>query len=471
MNKTKVIATIGPASKSLECIEELINHGMDIARINMSYASYDECEKIIKNIRLANERTNKNIAIMLDLIGPNLRVGKLVNASAYLKNGDKIKIYIDELIGDNTKFSVNYKGLLEDVNYGTIIKLSNGFVDLEVVDICSDYLLCRVLNDGFIYENTSINIPSIRLNMPFISSKDRSDIKFAHDNEVDFIAVSFVQNSENILDINDLLIELKDDHMAILAKIETELAVDDIDRIIKSSDGIIVARGDLGVEVPLERVPSIQKSIIRKSHLAGKVSFVTTELLSSMENLIKPTRSEVSDVANAVLDGVDGVILTNETADGKYPIESIKMMEKIIESAEMDIDYLELTDKAMRTEKQDVTGLVAYNVTQTANRLKAKAIIVPTMSGYTAIKVSRFRPTCPIIAVSPNIDTVKSLALYFGVMPILIDELNSFDKIIEKSKKLTKEVIKIEPGDKIILTGGYPFNKIKHTNFMEIEEL
>lgn len=471
MNKTKIIATIGPASSDKDVIRNLIKNGMDVARLNMSHSSYEFCEDIVKKIDELNKELGTNVSVMVDTKGPEIRVGSFQGGEATFEEGTKIRIYMDDTLGDNTKFSVDYPNLINEIKYNTVIRIDDGKLELEVIDKGEDYLLCEVMNSATIISNRRFNVPGLRLKRPFLTPKDRDDIAFASKIGVDFIALSFVSSSEDILTINDLLIELDNDHLGIIAKIENEAALDDIDEIIRISDGVIVARGDLGVELPMERLPGIQKNIIAKCHNAGKVSIVATELLSSMENEVRPTRAEVSDVANAVIDSVDGVILSGETTIGKYPVETVAMMEKIIASAEMDINYLELLDKAVRTEKQDITGLIAYSVTDCANRLRSCAIVTPTMSGYTARKMSRFRPNCPIIAVSPNINTVKSLSLHFGVRAVLIDDLNSLDKIIKQSLDITKRLLRTEPGDKVIITGGYPFKNVKHTNFMQIEEL
>lgn len=471
MNKTKIIATIGPASKSEEVIEKLIKSGIDVARINMAHSSYEDCEEIINTVARVNEKLGTNIAMMIDLAGPNLRTHKFLNGQAYLKRGDKIRIYMTEVLGDNTKFSVNYPNLIDDVTYGTIIKLNGGLIKLEVLEKGINYLLCEILDDGFIEDNKSVSVPGVNLKMPFLSNKDKEDILFAVEHHIDFLSLSFVKSSDNILEVNDLLISLNDDHMTIISKIENTMAVDDIDDIIKYSDGIMVARGDLGTELPLERVPSIQKMVIKKCHLEGKISIVATDLLATMENVSVPTRAEVSDIANAVLDGTDAVMLSSETTVGKYPVEAVETMEKIIQNAELDIDHLELTNSALRTEKTDTTGVLAYNVTETANRLKCKAIVTPTMTGYTPKKISRFRPCCPILAITPDKNTVKALALHFGITPILIDEIKTFDEMLEISKEIVRKTIDVEEKDKIVITGGYPFHKVKHTNFMKIEEL
>lgn len=473
MNKTKIIATIGPVSNDKDILKKLIKTGVDVVRINLKHANYGFCKDVIKKVDELNFELNTSVAVMLDTRGPEVRIGKFLGGHAYLKKDSKIRVYMREIVGDSTKFSVNHSGLINDVKYDTILKLDDGLIELKVLDKGEDYLLCQVLNDGLISDNKGMNIPDIHLNLPFISEKDKEDIMFACKNNVDFIALSFVETHEDILEVNDLLINQGNDHIGIIAKIENSRAVEDLDEIIKVSEGVMVARGDLGVELPLERVPGIQKTIIRKCHETGKISIVATELLSSMENVTRPTRAEVSDVANAVLDGADAVMLSGETTVGKYPVETLETMEKIIKAAEEDINYLGLLERTVKTESQDVTGILAYNVAETATLLECKAIITPTVSGYTARKISRFRPKCPIIASTPNIDTAKSLMLHFGVCPIIVSELKTFDKIVEHARKITinNNLVEINKGDKIIITGGYPFKEVKHTNFMKIEEL
>lgn len=470
MKKTKIIATIGPSSVEEKVLKGLILKGMDIARINMAYADHDFCKDIISKINRLNKELDTNVSIMLDLKGPDVTVGKFIGGQAFFKQGDKIRIYDQEMVGDHTKFSVSYNNFVNEVKIGTIIKLNDGIVELEVIDKNHDNLLCEVKKEGKVYDDKGINIIDTKLEIPFLSRKDREDIKLACDLDVDFLALSFVSSYDDVMSVNDILIELDNDHIAIIPKIENERAVEDIDDIIKISDGIMIARGDLGAEIPMERIPGIQKIIINKCHTAGKVSIVATEMLATMETLSRPTRAEVSDVANSVIDGVDVVMLSGETTIGKYPVQTVEMMSKIVESAEEEINYYEFLDKAMRTEKQDITGSIAYSVVECSNRLKCEFIVTPTMSGYTAKKISRFRPKSVIIALSPDIETVRELNMYYGVYPVLIDELKSFDEIMERSKKIAKKLLKEEKG-KIIITGGYPFSDVKHTNFMKIEEL
>lgn len=471
LNKTKIVATIGPATVEKEQIKKLMKNGMDVARINMSHADYIFATDIINKINELNHELGLSVAVMIDLMGPEVRTGKFVNGQAYFRKGDKIRIYMDPIMGDNTKFSVNYPNLINDVKYNDIIRIKDGMMIFEVVDLREDSIICEVLTDGFLEDKQTVSVKGTKLNIPYLSQKDKDDILFSHKMNIDFIALSYVGSADEVLTVNDMLIDLKNDHIGIISKIENEQGIDNLEEIVRVSDGVMVARGDLGVEIPLERVPGVQKKIISKCHDAGIVSIVATELLSSMETNYRPTRAEVSDVANAVLDGADAVMLSGETTVGNYPIETLNMMEKIITSAEQDLDYGSFMERTINTEKQDITGMIAHSVADCANRLKCCAIIAPTMSGYTARKMSRFRPSCPIIAVSPNVDAVKSLQLHFAVNPVLIDELNSFDKITTVAKQVTKELINPYPGDKIIITGGYPFKDIKNTNFMKIEEI
>ena len=471
LNKTKTIVTIGPSSKDIEVIKQLIQNGTDVFRLDLSNSDRLFCNEIIDKIDEANEKLGTNVSILFDILGPTISVGELLTSHVFLKKDDTVRIYMDKIVGDSTKFSVSYPNLINDVRIGSIIKLSFGIIELEVIDKEDDYILCNVNKEGVLTENTYINVPSTKLNMPFLSEKDKDDIKYASSKNIDFIALSFVSTLEDVLEVNDLLIELENDHIGIISKIENEQSLDNLNEIINASDGILIDRGDLGIEIPLERVPGIQKMVINKCNMLGKISIVATEMISSMENSLMPTRAEVSDIANAVLQGCDAVMLTDETTIGKYPIETLKMMEKIIRESEMGVDYLELMDKASRNENKDITGIIAHSVIDGANRINADAIITPTNSGYTAKKISRFRPPCPILAVSPNKDVVKNLNLYYGVIPRIIKNFDSLDKMIKESKNISIEVFNLKEKDKIIITGGYPFKEVKNTNFMKIEEL
>lgn len=470
MKKTKVIATIGPASKDIEVLKNLILSGMDVARINLRYADKEFCKDIVNKINNLNKELKTNIAVLFDLEGPDITVGHFSGGSAYLNKGDKIRIYMDEILGDSTKFSISYPNLINEIKVNSLIKINDGLIELKIIDKEINYLLCEVIIGGFIEDGKGVNVP-IHLNIPFLRQKDIEDIELANELNVDYLALSHVRSYEDVLSVNDMLINLGNDHMAIISKIENEHALEELDEIIRNSEGIMVARGDLGVELPMERIPRIQKMIINKCHIEGKISIVATELLSSMENIVRPTRAEVADIANAVLEGTDAVMLSGETTIGNYPIQTMDVMSKIIESTEQDQNYYEFLDTSMRSEKQDITGSVAYSAVECAIRLKCKAIVTPTISGYTARKISRFRPNCPIIAITPDINVVKNLSLYYGIYPVLEHDVNSFDKIMKISKEKAKNILKLEERDKIIITGGYPFKEVKHTNFMKIEEV
>lgn len=475
MNKTKVVATIGPSTNTIEKIRALILGGMNVARINMCFADYDYCENICNIINNLNKELGTSVAVMLNLKGPEVRCGKFYNGEAFFRLGDKVKIYMEEVMGDSTKFSVTYDELIKDVYHNTVIKIRNGNIALMVIDKNTDntgnYLLCEVIKEGIVRDNQTIIIPDIKLNLPYLSMKDRNDIMFAHKLGVDFICLECVNDADDIEIVNRLLLELKNDHIGIIAKVESNEGLKNIDEIIKRVDGIVIDRGSIGTYSDFENVPKIQKEIINKCHENGIVSIIATELLSSMESNSTPTRAEISDIANSVLDGVDCVMLCGETTIGRFPIESLNMLVKILKASENDIDHLTFLDKAIKTENNDVTGIIAHSVVDAAYRLKCKCIVAPTMSGYTARKMSRYRPNCPVVALTPNLKTTKSLQLHFGVKAVLIDNFNSLDKIFDISKVIVEQLLELKKGDKFVITGGYPFKDIKYTNFMRIDEI
>ena len=475
MVKTKIVATIGPSTNTYDKIKNLILGGMNVARINMCYADYDYCKNICDTINELNEELGTSVAVMLNLKGPEVRCGKFINGEVFLRLGDKVKIYMDDVIGDSTKFSVNYPDLIKDVYHNALIKIRNGNIVLMVIDKNTDstgnYLLCEVVKEGIVRDNQTIIVPDIKLNLPFLSNKDKNDIMIAHKLHVDFIVLECVNSDEDIDCVNDILLDLKNDHINIICKVESNEGIKNIDKIIKKADGIIIDRGSIGTYSNMVEVPRIQKEIINKCHEAGIVSIIATELLSSMESSSIPTRAEINDIANSVLDGTDAVMLCGETTIGRYPIESLIMLIKILKAAEADIDHESFMKRAINTESTDVTGIIAHSVVDAAYRLKCKCIVAPTMSGYTARKMSRYRPICPIVALTPNSDTTKSLQLHYGIKAILIENFNTLDKIFEISKVLVEQLLELKQGDKFVITGGYPFKDIKYTNFMRIDEI
>ena len=470
MNKTNIVVTIGPASNSKEMIKQLINSGVSVIRINLNYVDHDFCRDVINKIHDVDDELGTITSVMLDTIGPDVKTGKFIGGKASFTEGTKIRVYSNSIVGDETKLYIDYYDLIDGVSYNSLIKLNNGHVVLSVIDKGPDYLLCEVLVGGDVYDYSSVHLED-EVKLPFLSDRDRNDIIFADEIGVDFLALSLVGNVEDVLDVNDLLIELGNDHMSIISKIERESAVNQIDDIIRVSDGVMVTRGDLGVDIPIERIPGIQKMVINKCHYANKISIIATEVLSSMSDSLIPTRAEVSDIANAVLDGCDAIMLSIETMDGHFPVEAVEVMRKVIVATENDINYFDLLDRSLRSDSGDITGSLSYSVVDLATRLGCKCIVAPTISGYTAKKMSRFRPSCSIIAISPNINTIKSLKLHFGVYPVYIKELKSLDDTILRSRDIAGKYFDLQAEDKIIITGGYPFSKTKHTNFIKIEEI
>ena len=470
MNKTNIIVTIGPASNTKEMLKQLISSGVSVIRFNLNYVDYDFCRDVISKIRDVDKELDMVTAIMFDTVGPDVKTGVFTGGSATYVEGTKIRIYNSELVGDETKLFIDYYDIIDGVRCESLIKLNNGHVVLNVLDKGPDYLLCEVLVGGTVFDKSSVHL-ECDVKLPFLSDKDKEDIKFADEMGVDYLALSLVSSAEDVLDVNDLLIEMGNDHMSIISKIEREKAIDSIDDIIRVSDGILLTRGDLGVDVSIERIPGIQKMIINKCHYSNKISIIATEVLSSMSDSLIPTRAEVSDIANAVLDGCDAIMLSLETMNGHFPLETVEVMKKVIVATELDIDYYDLLDKSLRSDEGDITGGLAYSVVDMATRLDCKCIVAPTISGYTAKKMSRFRPKCPIIAISPDINTVKNLKLYFGVYPVLIKELKSLDDTVVRSREIALKYLDMENGDSIIITGGYPFSKTKHTNFIKVEEI
>ena len=466
MNKTSMIATIGPTCNTKEIIKQFILSGVNVFRINLGSVDHDFCVDVIDKIRSLDDELDTVSSIMFDIVGPVVKTGSFVDGSAFFTEGVKIRIYDHDIMGDCTKLYIDYFDLIDGVQYNSLIKFSNSSVVFKVLDKGSDYLLCQVLVEGVIFDNSTVYLEENCT--VFLSERDRNDIIFADAMNVDFLALSYVSNVENVLDVNDLLIELGNDHISIISKIELSDAVNDIDDIIRVSDGVMVARSDLVFDVPVERIPGIQKMVINKCHYANKLSIISVDVLSSDDAF---SRVQVSDIANAVLDGCDAIMLSFDEKNGYFPIDSVDTIRKVIVETESGIDYIGLLDKSLRSNSSDVTGGLAYSVSELSIRLDCNCIVCPTISGYTARKISRFRTKCPIIAISPNVNTVKSLNMYFGIYPILIDELKSIDETIDKSREVSCKYLDLSSGDKIIITGGYPFSKSKHTNFIKVEEI
>ncbi|MCI9585937.1 MAG: pyruvate kinase [Bacilli bacterium] len=470
MNRTKIIATVGPLTYKRELLEELVSSGVDVIRLNMSYSDHEFCSHIIENIKLINEKLGTNVATMLDLEGPCIRTGEFSGGEAEFKTGERIRIYMKPVICNGYQFSVNYSKLVDDLRFRSVIKLMDGKVVLEVVEKGIDYVVCEVIKGGVVDSFTKVYLPGIILNRKFLTKQDREDILFADKMDVDFIGVSNVSDAEDIMEVNDLLIECQNDHIGLIAKIQNDRAIKSLNRIIDVSDGILLARSDLAVELPIEEVPNIKNTIIRKCHGKGKISIITAELDSFLTRDVVPSRSEVSDLANSVSESVDAILLAGETAIGMHPIEAVNEVEKIIRAAECTIDYDYHFDRVIKTKHKDIADTVASSVALGAMELDCKVIIVATNTGYTARQMSKLRPPCIIIAAAPDERVARSLNLHFGVLPISIDKDN-FDDMICVAVEEAKKVLDLNKGDKFIITGGYPFKKVRHTNFMKIDEI
>ena len=470
MNKTKMIATIGPSSYKKDVIREILREGVDVVRINMSHSDFDFAQNVILNVRDLDRELGLSTGIMIDTRGPEIRIGTLEKNKIKLEKGKTIKIVRGPVVGNENIISTSFRDLVSYAKMGEKLLVNDGNVELVVVSKDSDTLVCFINNDGYIKSNCSINIPDADFSIKFLSEFDKETIKFAVQMQADYIALSHVNDQLDVLDVNDLLIELNDDHIQIISKIENKNAIDEIKSILKVSDGVMIARGDLGIEVQIEKIPSIQKKIANAAKEAEKICVVATEMLSTMQENPRPTRAEVSDVANAVLDGTDAVMLSSETAIGKYPIETVKTMNKIIDEIENEINYNDLLLEYSRKDKIDISMAIAYSTVDSANRVKASAIVCSTLSGNTAKKISHYRPGCPVIAISPDEKTVRGLSINYGIIPMNAPVVTSTDEIVQISVDAAKKALDLTQG-KIVIAGSFPLKKISYTNFMKIEEI
>lgn len=471
MKKTKIICTIGPASMDEDVLENMIKEGMDVARINLSHSTHEFAEEIVKKIRKLNKKLGKNVGLLFDTKGPEIRVGNLENGFIELIEGDVVTFTPNNADGANGKINISEKRLSLALDIDTSIFLDEGNIKLVVTGIKNTDITCKVVRGGILESNTTIHVPDIDLDVDFLSYTDKEDILFASRLQIDYIALSFIRNANDILDVNDMFIGERNEHTQIISKIEIKSAIDDLDNIIKVSDGVMVSRGNLGVELTLEKLPCIQKKIISETRKKNKICIVSTQMLSSMESKLKPTRAEVSDVSNAVIDGVDAVVLSGETAIGSYPVETVKMMSNIIKETENNLDYSEFLKEKNFDKVCDATTVLAHSAVNAANMLKTKALVVSSMSGYTARKVSNCRPYSPIIMTTPYKEVATSLSLNWGVIPVVVDKFSNIDDVIESAKNETKRIMDVKKEDKIVITGGFPIKGVKETNFIKIEEL
>jgi len=469
MRKTKIVATIGPASDSVEVVKELLTEGINVARLNFSHGSHQEHKQRIDKIRQASEESGIPVAIMVDTKGPEIRTKELENGKVELQSGQTFILAPGDFLGNNDKVAITYDQLANDVKKGDYILIDDGLIELEVISINGPEVVCKVINSGILKNKKGINLPGISTNLPSITEKDEQDILFAIENDVEFIAASFIRKALDVLYIRDIL-ERYQSKILIISKIESSEAVANIDEILEVSDGIMVARGDLGVEIPPEQVPIVQKQIIKKCNEAGKPVVTATQMLDSMQRNPRPTRAEASDVANAIIDGSDAVMLSGETAAGDYPVQSVRIMSQIAMTTEAANIYKNNLNKInhQQSATRSITSSLSYAVTNVSAQLNAKAIVTSTSSGFTARMVSKYRPLAEIVAVTPCPLVSKQLLLSWGVKPFLGKETNTTDEMFREAIDAAMQLEHIQSGDLIVITAGVPVAQSGTTNLMKI---
>lgn len=471
--KTKIVCTIGPATESKEMIKALALNGMDVARLNFSHGSHEEHLKKINTIKEVREELNIPIAILLDTKGPEIRTKSLKDEeSVFLEIGQTFVLTTEDVVGDETRVSVTYDKITEeeDIQVGTTILIDDGLIELEVNEITETDLICTVVSGGELSNKKGINIPNSSLNLPPITNKDKEDIYFGVNHGLDFIAASFVRNADAVNEIREILKDCNS-NMAIISKIENREGIDNIDEIIEVSDGIMVARGDLGVEIAAEELPFLQKEIIKKCNERFKPVITATQMLDSMIRNPRPTRAEASDVANSIYDGTDAIMLSGETAMGRYPLQAIRMMVKIAVDTEKHLPYDEFLKSNIKRKDKNISVAVAHSAVTTALSIDAELIIASTFSGFTTRIVSKLRPEATVIGLSPLKRTLRKMQLYWGVIPLETGEVNSTDNLLASAVKSVKEADYVKKDDFIVLTAGVPTGVAKLTNMIKVEEI
>ena len=459
IKKTKIVCTLGPASENEETLRELIKNGLNVCRLNFSHGSHEEHKGRMDLVKKLREELNMPTAILLDTKGPEIRTGKFDVPEVFLEEGQTFTITMKDVMGNKEICTVSYKGLANDVKPGDTILIDDGLVGLTVKEVNNDDIVCEVQNSGIVKNHKGVNVPGVKVNLPAITEKDRSDIEFGIEQGIDFIAASFVRKVSDVLAIREILDENNAEHIKIISKIENQEGVENLDEIIEVSDGIMVARGDLGVEIPTEEIPVVQKLMIKKCNEAGKPVITATQMLDSMIRNPRPTRAEVTDVANAIYDGTDAIMLSGETAAGKYPVEAVKTMATIAKRAEETMRNRR--DKINKS--KNVTDAISYATCTTAMDLEAKAILSSTASGHTARMVSKFRPDCPIVATTSNESVRRQLALTWGVLPLMREKSANIDQVIVNSIEAAKTSNYVSKDDVVVITagGGETTNLIK----------
>lgn len=469
MRKTKIVCTLGPATDNEDVLRKLMLAGMNVARLNFSHGTHEEQKKRMDMVKKLRAELGLPIAILLDTKGPEIRTRDFEGGKVEVKAGDFFTLTTRDIVGDSTITSITYKDLYKDVQVGTHILIDDGLIELEVTSISGEDILCTVITGGPISNHKGINVPDVHLNMPYLSEADESDILFGIEQDVDFVAASFVRSAKDVLEIRELLNANGGQRINIISKIENSEGVNHIDDIIYVSDGIMVARGDMGVEIPCEEVPVIQKMIINKVYMAGKQVITATQMLDSMIKNPRPTRAETTDVANAIYDGTSAVMLSGESAAGKYPVEAVEMMAKIAERAEAAIDYKKNFYHYERVANQNVTDAVCHAACTTAIDLNAAAVIIVTKSGVSARNISKYRPSCNIIAGTTSDKAYRQLNMSWGVTPVHLEEQNEVFTLFDHAVAAGKKQGLLQAGDKVVIGAGVPLGISGNTNMLKVQ--
>ena len=469
MRKTKIICTLGPATDGRENLIKLIQEGMNVARFNFSHGTHEEHKVRIEQLKECRKELNSYVAALLDTKGPEIRIKQFVKGKIELIKGQEFTLTARDVAGTEDIVSITFADLYKDVKIGTRILIDDGLIELLVLRISGEDMVCQVLNGGTISNNKGINVPGISLSMPYLSAKDRSDIIFGIKNDYDFIAASFIREAADINQIRKILEENGSTNIHIIAKIENSQGIQNIDEIIEAADGIMIARGDMGVEIPCEDVPVIQKMIIKKVYEAGKIVITATQMLDSMMKNPRPTRAEAADVANAIYDGTSAIMLSGETAAGLYPIESLQTMVKIANKAEADIDYRKRFFDHKRKENPDITDAISHATCTTALDLNAAAIVTVTKSGKSARMISRYRPQCDILGCSTEPKVCRQLNLSWGVTPVIVEEMKDVFELFKHAIDESKKNKYLLCGEVVVITSGVPIGISGTTNMIKVE--
>ncbi|MGM9974271.1 MAG: pyruvate kinase [Clostridiaceae bacterium] len=472
MQKTKMIFTIGPSSFSEDILREFILLGMSAARLNFSHGNYDSHLKTINTIKKLRKELDSPTAILLDIKGPKIRTHNFKGDSALLQKGQKFSFRCDkEILGDSSGCSISYTELYKEVFPGGTILVDDGLLEFTIDSVDDKIINCTVVNGGIIKNNKGVNVPYVKIGLPALTEKDKEDLIFGCAQEVDYVAASFIRKGSDMEEVRAILDNNGGTDIKTIAKIETQEGVDNIDEILSVADGIMVARGDMGVEIPIEKVPLIQKSIIKKCNQAGKIVITATQMLDSMIKNSRPTRAEATDICNAVFDGTDAVMLSGESASGDYPLEAASTMARIAQETENHLEYEVFLNRLKNLQLLSFADAISYSTVQTSNKLTVKAIVAATQSGSTAKLISKYRPSCPIIAITPSEKVLRTLNLHFGIIPVLTSDFSNVEEVIALAKRIAVENDIAVEGDSIIIAAGMPTAMVGGTNMFKLEKI